>query len=520
MSKYNITLRNDVLKGLLCLCALLMLFHFDHGITFAQEVEILTIKNLRQHIDFIASDDTEGRFTGSTGYKKAANYVARVFHEAGLNPICTDEKGGKSYLQPVPFIRNNYGPATSILIRKNGRDKTFGHSAETFAILNPGMKYHSIPIASPVFVGYGIHEPTHGWDDYAGVDVKGKWVILLDGIPPRNQNQPKFPNRLRRRYANSYELNKYKAVNKHQVAGAMSIHNENSAETWEMSVIRKYRFNYLRYAESNTNRDIQPEPAFPSLLIHPEIAQILMAGQSFDPVANKGTYHSFVLGNTEISVTIDRNQELIHCYNVIGIVPGTDPALEKKVLSIGAHLDHLGRIGDNIYNGANDDVSGCVIMLESAKAIAKDPPKRPVLFAAFTGEEVGLIGSRHFVNHPPIPLDYILLNINIEQVGSRNRTFPGVWAIGSKRFKNSFYKSGDIFNKSELKYDSINEMAEYIYSTDTESFYRKKIPSVILGSGGFTERHTPQDEIALIDFEHLYKAAQLLNKFIMELANQ
>lgn len=520
MSKNNIRLSNNVLKGLLCLCALLMPSHFANGVTFAQELEAITTKNLRQHMDSIASNDTEGRFTGSTGYKRAANYVASVFHEAGLKPICTDEKSEKSYFQPVPFIRNNYGPATSILIRKNGRDKTFDHSSETFAIINPGMKYHSVPIASPVFVGYGIHEPKHGWDDYAGVDVKGKWIILLDGIPPTDQSKPKFPNRLRRRYANAYELNKYKAMNKHQVVGAMIIHNENSAETWEASVIRKYRFNYLQYAESDANRNIPPEPAIPSLLIHPKITQDLMAGQKYDPLENKGTYHSFVLDNTEISVTIDCNQELIHCYNVIAVAPGTDPAVQKEVITVGAHLDHLGRIGDNIYNGANDDASGCVIMLEAAKAVVKNPLKRPVLFAAFTGEEVGLIGSRHFVNHPPIPLDHILLNINIEQIGSKSRTFPGVWAIGSKQFKNSFYKSGHLFNKPELKYDSISKVVEYIYDTDTENFYRKKIPSVILGSGGFTERHTPQDEIALIDFEHLHKSAHLLHAFIRELADQ
>ena len=171
-------------------------------------------------MDSIASDATEGRFTGTPGYRKAAQYVSNVFREAGLNPGCTNGKGEKSYFQPVPFIRNSYGLTTSLTMLKNGNNKTFDHSASNFVILNPGIQYKNIPMASPVFIGYGVHEPEYGWDDYAGLDVKGKWVILLNGIPPADTISPVFPDHLRKQYADwdNCEALKYNSLINHKAA--------------------------------------------------------------------------------------------------------------------------------------------------------------------------------------------------------------------------------------------------------------------------------------------------------------
>jgi len=520
--KESIMKRNYLRITLFHLFTIQILFFCSQRIVFSQKTEIITLKGLHQHMDSIASDATEGRFTGTPGYRKAAQYVSNVFREAGLNPGCTNGKGEKSYFQPVPFIRNSYGLTTSLTMLKNGNNKTFDHSASNFVILNPGIQYKNIPMASPVFIGYGVHEPEYGWDDYAGLDVKGKWVILLNGIPPADTISPVFPDHLRKQYADwdNCEALKYNSLIKHKAAGVIVLPNKYTIENWESTVLRNYRFNYIHYAEADTNKKVTPERILPYILIQAELARLLLAGQNYDPMANKGSYHSYILDNTEISVAIDYKKEFIHCYNVVAVVPGTDSALRNEYVTVGAHLDHLGKIGNHVYNGANDDASGCVIILEAAKAIALNPPKRPVLFVLFTGEELNLIGSTHFVKHPPIPVEHILLNINIEQVGSKNRTFPGIWAIGSPQFKRAFYESGNFFIGTELKYDSIDAMVDVISSCDTYSFYIKKIPSIILGSGGFSEHHTTQDKIDLIDFEHLYKAAKLLHSFIMELGNK
>jgi hypothetical protein len=498
------------------------LFFCGQGEVVAQKIETITIKGLRQHMDSIASDATEGRFTGSPGYRKAAQYAANAFQGAGLKPGWTDEKGEKSYLQPVPFIRNNYGATTSLTMRKNGKNETFEHSASNFVILNPGIQYENIPMASPVFIGYGINEPERGWDDYADLDVKGKWVILLNGVPKDDTNNHKFPDSLRKQYTNAKtcETLKCNALIKHKAAGVIVLPDKYAIENWESAVLSNYRYNYIHYADANVNRDATPEPELPIILIHPELAHILFAGHDYDPMANKGNYHSYILDDTEISVTIGCQKEFVNCYNVVAVMPGTDSSLKNEYITVGAHLDHLGKIGNHVYNGANDDASGCVIILEAAKAIALNPLKRPVLFVLYTSEEQHLIGSMHFLKNPPIPVEQILLNINIEQIGSKNRDFNGIWAIGTPQFKESFYKAGIYLTETNLKYDPIEKYKDALKDCDLWTYYQKNIPAIMLSSGGFKEHHTPQDKIDLIDFDHLQVAAKLLYSFIMELGNK
>ncbi len=300
-------------KNLVKYLIIMFLLSCGQSNAFCQEPENITISNLQVHMDSIASDATEGRYSGSAGYMMAANYAVNIFHQAGLKPLCINEKGEKSYFQTV------------------------------------------------------------------------------------------------------------------------SINN---------------------------------------------------------------------------------------CNNIIAIVPGTAGALQKEYIAVSAHLDHIGKQGNKIFNGANDDASGCVIILEVAKAIAMHPLKRSVMFILFTGEEQGLIGSDYFVNNLPVPKGNINVNINIEQVGSMHRSFQGIWAIGYPEFEQDFYNANTIFENDELKYDSINSMVDIIKSCDTYSFYSKSIPSVILGSGGFPEHHKVEDKIDLIDFNHLQKSANLLLSFIVEIGDK
>ncbi len=520
-------MRNDTMKhnypknSKTLFFVMLMVFFYGLKGATAQKVESIQIENLRKHMGFIASDDTEGRFTGSAGYKKAADYAANVFREAGLSPGWTNEKGEESYLQPVPFVRYNYGTNTSIIIRQSEKNRTFEHSASNFVVLNPGTQYKNIPLVSPVFIGYGIHEPERGWDDYAGMDVKGKWVIVLNGIPPVDLIDPIFPDNLRKKYADGKICDslKYNAFIKHEVAGVIVLPDKYTAENWEIEAIRKYRFNYIYYAGADVNWKVTPEPILPYILVHPELARILLSGQAYDPIANKGSYHSYILDNIEMSVNIDCKKESINCYNVMAVVPGTDPSLKNEYITVGAHLDHLGKIGNHVYNGANDDASGCVIILEAAKAIALNPTRRSVIFVLYTSEEQYLVGSMYFLKNPPVPVKQISLNINIEQIGSKNRDYPGIWGIGSPQLRKSFKKAGHSYIETDFKFEPIEKYYDAINTCDLWSYCQKGIPAIMLSSGGFPEHHTPQDKINLIDFDHLLIATKFLYSFVIELGN-
>jgi Zn-dependent M28 family amino/carboxypeptidase len=237
-----------------------------------------------------------------------------------------------------------------------------------------------------------------------------------------------------------------------------------------------------------------------------------------------------------VSVTLIHRSEHKKGYNVIGIVPGTSPSRAKKaitagpttdhgVIVVGAHLDHIGRIGEHIYNGANDDASGCVAELRAAEMLAAHPGRLSTVFVFFCGEELNLKGSRWFADHLPVP--DIAAMVNLEQLGSRHRTSPGVWALGDPQFKQAFLDAGASaagghaagFSTAELPFSPSDSVIDVLSNTDTYSLMQKHIPSLLLGSGGFPEHHTVMDNIDLIDFNHLQKATILLFRLITSLVN-
>ena len=376
--------------------------------------------NLKTDMNAIASDATEGRFTGSPGYRKAAGYMADQLKGAGLQ---TD-------LQPVPFLWDDYTGSTLSI---NG--VVYPHAPGTFIILQPGKT------------------------------SQGKWTVVSpgDSIPAH-------------------------------AAGVVSLPDQ--TKDWETTVIRQYRFGYMHYVP-----DGMPSPTgVPTIMVSPELARHLKPGD-------------------RISVVLVHKTQPRTGYNVIAVVPGTDRNLKTQTVLVGAHLDHIGRIGTHIYNGANDDASGCVAGLEAAKTLAAHPCKRTVMFAFFCGEELNLKGSRWFADHRPLSAGNIVLDIQLEQLGSLHRSVPGVWALGDTAFQSAFFSAGGMFPTADLRFTPTDSVVEELSNTDAYSFMQKKIPSLLLGSGGFDEHHTTRDNVDLIDFPHLHKATLLLGNLVSALGD-
>ncbi len=381
-----------------------------------------SISALKRDMYGIASDATEGRFTGSPGYLKAAKYVVSQLKAAGL----------KSYLQPVPFVWDNYTGSSLVI-----KGRKYPHSANSFIVLQRGHP------------------------------AKGKWVVLSPGDSVKGEP-----------------------------AGIILLPDTNQAKDWEIAVIRQYRFGYMHYVPDG----IADQCAVPTIMVSPAIAENLKAGDS-------------------VSVMLTCKQERKTGDNVIAILPGTDRRLIHETIVIGAHLDHIGWIGKHIYNGANDDASGCAAELETAKMLAVHPCARPVIFAFFCGEELNLKGSHWFNDHLPPCAGTISAAINLEQLGSKHRSFHGVWALGDQQFKSAFYASGSRFTEHDLQFSTSDSLKVVLSNTDAYSFMNKNIPSLLLGSGGFDEHHTPQDKIDLIDFEHLWEATRLLINMVSLMGN-
>ncbi|MDO3626707.1 M28 family metallopeptidase [Mucilaginibacter sp. BT774] len=384
------------------------------------------IANLKKDMYGIASDATQGRFTASAGYLKAARYVEAQLRATGIKPGWK-EAGKRTYLQPVPFSWDDYSGSK---MRIGG--KIYLHSAENFIVVQ------------------------------RGIAKEGRWVVLSPGDSVKGKP-----------------------------VGIILLPSQSQASNWETTVIRQYRFGYMHYLPDGTSTS----DAMPTIVVSPALAKMLTRGDS-------------------VNVKLIYVSECKTGYNVIGIVPGTDGKPAHQGIIVGAHLDHIGRIGKHIYNGANDDASGCVAELGAARMLATHPGKRAVIFAFFCGEELNLKGSRWFADHLPIPQRAISMTINLEQLGSKHRSFNGVWALGDPTFKAAFYKARTDFTTKGLQFSPTDSVREVLSNTDTYSFMKKKIPSLLLGSGGFDEHHTPQDKINLIDFEHLQKVTDLLYHFI------
>jgi CubicO group peptidase (beta-lactamase class C family) len=407
---------------------------------------------LRREMVGIASDATEGRFTGSGGYLKAAHYVVGRLKAAGVQPGWT-EGGKKTYLQPVPFSWDDYSGSKLVV-----KGETRAHDAANFIVLE------------------------------RGVTRRGKWVVAAAGSSAAAAAASSL------------------AATKGPPAGIILLPTEDQANDWETTVIRRYRFGYMHYLPDGS----AAPGGVPMILVSPALAAALRPGDS-------------------VSVTLVYRSEHKTGYNVIGIVPGTSQAKravtagsarDHGAIVVGAHLDHIGRIGEHIYNGANDDASGCVAELRAAEMLAANAGRRSAVFVFFCGEELNLKGSRWFADHLPLP--DIAAVVNLEQLGSRHRTSPGVWALGDPQFRQAFLDAGEHaagFSAEELPFSPTDSVSDDLSNTDTYSFMRKHIPSLLLGSGGFSEHHTPMDTIDLIDFEHLQKATTLVFRLITNLTN-
>jgi len=475
---------------------------------------------LQKHIEYWVSPGLEGRKAGTAGYKKAADYAARQLAEAGIQPGWKDAEGHSSYLQPVPFVRFWLGSNNYMTVRRGGRVAELAPEQNSFQIFYPGIGILRLPADQPVLVGFGVHEPELGWDDFKGLDLWGKIVLMMARFPERPVSGLKIPDEVFRKYTRSAEgdLRRFAAVYERHPAAVVVVPDTYMVENWRalLAQRRKFDFNSVEPYERWT----PGESDIPVLAGHRNLIEKIFDLKIFDPIALSGEYRPQVLKDVQIGLSLEPYKEYFPCHNVIGLVPGTDPALEEEYITVGAHLDHLGMDGGTVYPGANDDASGCAAVLEAARAVAAQPLRRPVVFVLYTAEEANHIGSMHFLKHPPVPLDKIVLNINLDQAGSKNREVRGVWAVGNKQLEPPLLSAHKRAEGIELRFDDIESQLPAIQESDAFSFYLNGTPAVTFSSGGFPERHTPGDTPDLIDYDHLRNVTLLLHAYIMELGNQ
>jgi Zn-dependent M28 family amino/carboxypeptidase len=441
-------------------------------------METINPEHIRWHVRFLSHDLLEGRGTGQRGGDIAAEYIATQFAEYGLKPA--GENG--SYLQKVPLVGITTLPDTRFsLVPKQGAAMNL-KPLDEYVAYDQTQQSQSDVDAEIVYVGYGIEAPEYNWDDYKGVDVRGKVLLMLVNEPP--SDDPKFFKGKALTYYGRWTY-KYEEAARQGAVGVILIHKEDMAS---------YPWEVVRNSNSGEKSYLKLEgPALKVAgWVQFDVAKMLAAGSGMDldmmmADARTSEFRPVNLG-AKLKAHMVSKVRNFESNNVLAMLPGSNRNLKDEAVIYTAHYDHLGirpdMPGDNIYNGAADNATGCGILLELARAFsgAKERPERSIIFASVTAEEQGLLGSEYLGKHPPIPAVKITLDLNYDDVkplgapeevevsGAERTTFyPWVQAT-AKEFRLT------------IRPDARPE-AGHFYRSDHFSLARVGIPSFSINEG-------------------------------------
>lgn len=480
---------------------LFLVVFFIQAALFAQAIDSpeITAEEILEHIKYLASDELEGRFTGTEQCFLAAKYIAEEFKKAGLEPVFNG-----SYFQEFPFIS----------------DITLGDNFLEFISLgkiNPQLNKEYIPLpfsdnlsveSKLVFAGYGISSKENNYDDYEGVDVNGKIVIVLRGHPDLNSAQSPFDQLARLRFKAATARDK----------GASAIIFVNNLEKKEDDQLYK-----LEYDGATKVKGIS------IVQIKREILQQLLNSSKLNldeiekEIIDNKKPNSFELDITaKIKTEVNEVQSI--SWNVGALLKGSDEKLSDEFIVIGAHFDHLGWGKQNslyqgepmIHNGADDNASGTTGLLELSEKFSheRDKIKRSILFFAFSGEELGLLGSNYLVNNFPIPIEKVVTMINMDMIGRLKDSSLIVYGTGtSTDWKNILNEKNSFGFKLTFNDDGFGP-------SDHSSFYAKKIPVLFFFTGTHEDYHKPSDDYDKINSGGQEKVLKYIYEVASEISNK
>jgi Zn-dependent M28 family amino/carboxypeptidase len=447
------------------------------GAAFAA-LETINPEHIRWHVRFLSHDLLEGRGTGQRGGDIAAEYIATQFAQYGLKPA----GDGGGYLQKVPLVGITTLPDTTFsLALKQGAAMNL-KPLDEYVAYDQTQQAQSDVNADIVYVGYGIEAPEYNWDDYKGTDVRGKVLLMLVNEP--TADDPKFFKGKALTYYGRWTYKYEEAARKGAVAVILIHKAEMASYPWEV----------VRNSNSGEKSYLKLEgPALKvASWVHLDVARKLAAasGMNLDKMMSDAQSREFrpVNLDAKLKAHIVSKVRNFESNNVLAMLPGSDRKLKDEAVIYTAHYDHFGirpdMPGDNIFNGADDNATGCGILLELAHAYgtAAQRPHRSVIFAAVTAEEQGLLGSEYLGKHPPIASGKIALDLNYDDVkplgapqevevsGAERTTFYPVVESMAKEFRLA------------IRPDARPE-AGHFYRSDHFSLARVGIPSFSINEG-------------------------------------
>lgn len=435
---------------------------------------------LHKHIAVLASDEFEGRAPATPGEEKTINYLQSEFEALGISP-----GNGDSYFQSVSVTEITTSSDAVLTLKGSDYTAELEYATDMMVGSQQQVSSTSITDSELVFVGYGIVAPERNWNDYAGIDVTGKTVVILVNDPGYATQNPALFNGNTMTYYGRWTY-KYEEAARQGAAGALIVHETGAAGYgWEV-VSSSWSGPQIGLQADNLNRDKNDIEGWLTL----DSAEALFAAAGFDyqelkAAAAQADFTAVTLGDISASVTIQNSLRTSQTQNVIAVLPGTESPEETIIYT--AHWDHLGvnpeLPGDNIYNGAADNATGTAALLAMAKLHADtEPAPRSIVFLAVTAEESGLLGSRWYTEHPLFPLETTVANINMDALNTYG-PMHDVVVIGNGSSELEDYLAAAVSAQGRQLVAEPNPERGYYYRSDHFNFAKAGVPALFAESG-------------------------------------
>lgn len=466
--------------------------------------ERISQDNIREYLEVLSADDMEGREAGHPGNIKAAEYLADKLESFGYEtPVRTT-----GYFQYFPLYNQRW-ENTTITIDKNEYD----HLTDFYALPSQNPNLPSFHTEEILYLGYG--QTSEDYNDFQEVDLANRVVIIREGQPSQLGGTTS-PSEL--------EGHKLQAARNAGVRLIFVISNQYNSRLGRYRQILATPSVSTKVSQSKRTNVVYISPRMADQIMESQMDKI----EAYDAemYSAPGKQISPVVIDAPTDIVLHKITEYVYVPNVVGYLPGKDPKLQHEVLVLSAHLDHVGKKGDDIYNGADDDGSGTSTILEIARVFSelaaeeKDFPRRSLLIFFANGEEKGLLGSAYYADNPLYPLSSTITNLNVDMIGRRDAAHADnpyyVYIIGSDKLSSDLHHINEGINQSltnlELDY-TYNDEADpnrFYYRSDHYNFAKNDIPVIFYFTGVHEDYHKPTDTIDKIEFSKMLTIGHLI----------
>ena len=493
----------------------------DPTIPAVRYANSIKASELRNHLTILASDSLEGRETGQPGIELAADYISKFLRNLGMKTM----PGTSSYLQPVAFTYSKW--ATLEVMTNNEK---YRHLWDYLAFPDRNNSLPSLSEKEVLFLGYGIDDAKYS--DYKNVDVKGK-VIMINRGEPINKDSISYISgqKIPSSWSDADLVQKLNTAKEKGVKLVLIIENDIKKLLEENR--RKLLGNYLELG----NKTLTTIEDVNHIYISSTIAKTIIGTKEKDVIKArkkmaKGKADAVKL-DANLSIKLVKETTVLEGNNIVGFVEGKTK--KDEIIIVSAHYDHLGKRGDEVFNGADDNGSGTSTVMELAQAVMQttiegNTPDRSIAFVWFCGEEKGLLGSLYYSQNPIFPLDKTVANVNIDMVGRIDDSYKNnpnyVYVIGSDRLSSDLHRINEEVNQRysqltlDYTYNSEKDPNNYYYRSDHYNFAKNGVPAIFFFNGTHADYHRTTDDVEKIDFDVMASRGKHIFHVIWEIANR